>query len=307
MIERIGNVKMNMSFYPGEDFYCDGEVEDEILQIVKNTPSAFYNAVIAQKKKWPILYHLSNIRANIVDFLPITKDSSVLEIGSGCGAITGKLAEKAGKVTCIELSKKRSTINAYRNQEKSNIEIMVGNFQDIEQSLTEQYDYITLIGVFEYAAEYIESNEDSYQEFLIKIASHLKKNGKVIMAIENKYGMKYFAGCVEDHLNECFKGIEGYSEESGVKTFSRQQLIRYAKGAGLDDVLFYYPYPDYKFPQVIYSDEYLPKPGELKHYMNLNFDQDRLKIFDETKAYDNIIEDGLFPQYSNSYLMIAGK
>lgn len=29
----------------------------------------------------------------------------VLEIGSGCGAITGSLAQKAGSVTCVDLSK----------------------------------------------------------------------------------------------------------------------------------------------------------------------------------------------------------
>lgn len=35
MTEQIGKVKLDLSFYPGEDFYCDGTVEDEILDIVK--------------------------------------------------------------------------------------------------------------------------------------------------------------------------------------------------------------------------------------------------------------------------------
>ena len=64
----------------------------------------------------------------------------VLEIGSGCGAITDKLSEKAGKVTCVDLSAKRSMINAYRNQDRDNIEIYVGNFNDIEPSLDCDYD-----------------------------------------------------------------------------------------------------------------------------------------------------------------------
>ena len=59
----------------------------------------------------------------------------MLEIGSGCGAITGILAKKAGEVTCIELSKMRSTINAFRNRDWENVRILVGNFQDIEESL----------------------------------------------------------------------------------------------------------------------------------------------------------------------------
>ena len=56
---------------------------------------------------------------------------------------------------------------------------------------------------------------------------------------------------------------------------------------------FYYPYPDYKFPAVIYSDEYLPKPGELRKNQR-NFDADRITLFDEGKAFDGILKSGFF-------------
>ena len=80
-------------------------------------------------------------------------------------------------VRCIELSKKRSYINAYRNRKENNIRIDVGNFQDIEQNLTEKYDYITLIGVFEYSEGYI-GGKDPYVNMLKKISTHLKPGGR---------------------------------------------------------------------------------------------------------------------------------
>lgn len=305
MKETIGNIILNLDKYPGEDLYCDGIVEDEILDIVKNNGEEDFNRIINEKKSWPVMYHLSHIRANIVESLPITKEDSVLEVGSGCGAITWKLSDMAKKVTCIELSKKRSLINAYRNQRRDNIEILVGNFQDIEPEIEEKYDFITLIGVFEYGESYIKGM-DPYTEFLKTIATHLKPGGKIIMAIENKYGLKYFAGCKEDHVSRYFEGIEGYTTTSGVKTFSKKELQDYAKRADLTDITFYYPYPDYKFPSTIYSDEYLPNKSEL--FNNIcNFDNDRLLLFDETKAFDNIIKDGLFDLYSNSYLLLLGR
>lgn len=95
---------------------------------------------------------LSKYRANIIEWIPITKSDSVLEIGAGCGAITKTLADKSGHVTCVELSKKRSEINAFRNSEKSNLEIIVGDFNLI--NFTEKYDYITIIGVLEYASSF---------------------------------------------------------------------------------------------------------------------------------------------------------
>ena len=49
-----------------------------------------------------ILEALSPIRENLVDWLDIAKDASVLEIGSGYGALTGILARKAGSVDVVD-------------------------------------------------------------------------------------------------------------------------------------------------------------------------------------------------------------
>lgn len=304
-IQTIGKVKLNYNYYNGTDEYSDGDIEDEILDIVKENPVEYYNSIIAEKKSWPMLYHLSDIRTNILDIIEFTGDESVLEIGAGCGAITGALADKSKKVTCIDLSKKRSLINAYRNRDRDNIEILVGNFETIESELVEQYDCITLIGVFEYAQYYI-SGDNPYEEFLNMICRHLKEDGRLIIAIENKFGMKYWAGCKEDHLQEYFVGIEGYVGSGRAKTFSNIELKRMLQKVNLKNYKFYYPYPDYKLPLSIFSDEYLPGKGELKQNLR-NFDDDRILAFDETAAFDNIIESGMFPFFSNSFLILCSR
>ena len=38
-----------------------------------------------------------------------------------------------------------------------------------------------------------------YVEMLRKIRNHLNPGGKIVIAIENRLGMKYWAGCAEDH------------------------------------------------------------------------------------------------------------
>ncbi|WP_198528767.1 class I SAM-dependent methyltransferase [Kineothrix alysoides] len=124
--EQIGKIVLDYKYYPGEDLYCDGAVEDELLDIVKNYSPIEYRRIIEERAKWPVLYHLSPLRENIVDWVPMDKDAKVLEVGAGCGAITGSLAKKAGSVTCIDLSKKRSMINAYRHQDCDNVTIHVG-------------------------------------------------------------------------------------------------------------------------------------------------------------------------------------
>lgn len=301
--EIIGNVVLNTEDYPGRDLYSDGEIEDVLLDIAMNTDPADFDRVVEERKNWPVMYHFSSIRTNIMSWMPITKDMKVLEIGSGCGAITGTIAQKAGSVTCVELSRKRSLINAYRNREKDNIEIRLGNFEDVEKKLDTDYDMITLIGVFEYAQGYI-SSADPYHDFLSIILRHLKPGGQLVMAIENRLGMKYFAGATEDHSGQYFEGMEGYSDTSRARTFAKPELEEILSGCGLSDYTFYYPYPDYKFPMSVYSDYYLPKRGELRTNL-ANFDRERLILFDETQAFDSLVDSGLFPLFANSFLVVA--
>lgn len=299
----IGKISIDDTLYSGSDIYSDGPIEDEMLEIARNYSEDEYNRIITERKSWPILYHFSNVRENIVTWLPITKKDKVLEIGAGCGAITGALAVMAEEVDAIELSMKRTMINAYRHKECDNLNIKVGNFQDIEKTLACNYDYITLIGVFEYAAAYIHS-EEPYREFIKIIKKHLKPNGKIIIAIENRYGMKYWAGCREDHTGNVYESIEGYDKNKQVCTFGKKEITNLLKEAGLNMLDFYYPYPDYKLPEKIFSDEYLPKYNELC-LNHRNFDANRIENFNETKAYNGILDEGLFDEFSNSFLIVA--
>ncbi len=301
MKESIGKVILDYTFYPGEDLYSDGAVEDELLSIAREYEESQWNQVIAERESWPILYHYSHIRKNIVNWLPISSGDHVLEIGSGCGAITGALADKAEQVTCVELSKKRSHINAWRHQNKENIEILVGNFQDIEKTLG-QYEVITLIGVFEYSNGYI-GGEQPFVDMLKTIRKHLTPDGRLVIAIENRLGLKYWAGCTEDHTGTWFEGIEDYPKTDSVHTFSLKELEEVVRSAGGMEMQMYYPYPDYKFPMQIFSDDRLPQQGELRE-LKYNFDRARMVLFDEIRAADSLIRSGLFPLYSNSFLLV---
>lgn len=305
MGETIGKVYLDTTYYPGQDLYSDGAIEDEMLAIARDYTPQQFNSVIRERESWPILYHFSHIRENILSWLPFTGEEKVLEVGAGCGAVTGALCRKAKEVTSIDLSMKRSRINAYRHRDQENLKILVGNFQEIEQNLTEKYDYITLIGVFEYGEAYIQS-EDPYVDFLKIISRHLKPDGKIVLAIENRLGLKYWAGCTEDHFGTLFEGLEGYPRTSGVKTFTQKEFGEILKNAGDLKASWYYPFPDYKFPMTVYSDKHLPGRGELNR-TEYNFDRFRLQLFQESPVYDALLDNDLYPQFANSFLLLIGR
>ena len=237
MTEQIGKVTLDYTFYNGQDQYSDGDIENDLLQLIMEEPDV--EKILAEDDRWPVLYHFSPVRQNILEWYPLKKDASVLEIGAGCGAISGVLCRNAKHVTSVDLSKRRSLINANRNKEYDNLTIMVGNFNDVV--LKEKYDYITLIGVLEYAGYYTD-DEHPFEAFLKKISGYLKEDGKLLIAIENKFGLKYWAGSREDHTGKFFDGLEGYIDtDSKVRTFSKEALKKIITDAGYGKAEFYYP------------------------------------------------------------------
>ena len=98
-MEKIGNVLLDTSCYPGEDLYSDGAIEDRILGLVGKYPPGQYNQVIAKEQDWAVMYHLAKEREYILSWYPFEEGAKILEIGSGCGAVTGAVAAKANSVT----------------------------------------------------------------------------------------------------------------------------------------------------------------------------------------------------------------
>lgn len=98
----------NTDFYSGEDLYSDGDIEDKIISLIAQNPDTNYEEIISYNYSWPVFYHLTRIRQNLLNWYPIDKNSDVLEIGCGMGAITELLCKKAKNVTAVELSKKKS-------------------------------------------------------------------------------------------------------------------------------------------------------------------------------------------------------
>lgn len=295
-----GSVLIDNFFYTGNDAYSDGPIEDEFLDMAK---AGDFESILKNDNRWPVLYHFSDIRENLLEWYPFSEDASLLEIGSGCGALTGVFCRKVNHVTAVELSMKRSLVNANRNREFSNLEIIVGNFEKIEPSL-KLYDYITLIGVWEYAASYI-TDSSPYKKLLQLAKSHLKPSGKLFIAIENKMGIKYWNGAAEDHTGLQFSGLENYVGCDYVRTFSKPEIEQILCGLGFNEYSFYYPMPDYKLPETIYTDEILPQPGAERNYRK-DYSAPRQYLFNDAIVMDQISADKMFPYFANSFLIVVG-
>jgi 2-polyprenyl-3-methyl-5-hydroxy-6-metoxy-1,4-benzoquinol methylase len=307
-VEQVGKVlvKQIKSCITDKPVYSDGPVEKELYEGFKSEPN--YDAVISKRgnySSWAQEYHLSPVRHNLLKWFPFDAEGSVLEVGAGCGALTGLLCSKLKKVTALEYSYQRARVIAQRHSSCSNLEVIVGGLQDYEEERL--FDYITVIGVLEYAAGFY-GGEKPFESFLKKVHTMLKPEGALILAIENKIGLKYIAGAPEEHTGRIFESIYSYPS-SKIRTFSKQELAGLLEAAGFVSVQWYYPLPDYKRPKIVLSEEVTP--GGTDSIWTLY--PARTSGFGGKAALAErwfgmtLAQAGLFGEFANSFLVVARK
>lgn len=291
--------------------YSDGdEMENSILETINKATDKSVGSedLIEAIKDWPTLYHLHPKRVNLLrPFEKFLKQKSILEIGCGCGAITRYLGEVGGKVTALEGSLRRAQITAARCSDLSNVEVFCDNFQLFETN--KKYDVITLIGVLEYSNIYV-SGDNPVRTMLGKVLSHLAPGGVLLIAIENKLGLKYWAGAPEDHTGQPYLGIENRYSSTTAITFGKKELDQELKKGGFTNTNFLYPFPDYKLPDAIVTGKGL-ETDQFNVPMLLLEDFEYVQSayysshFSTTLVAAELDRNGLLADFSNSFLVIA--
>lgn len=208
---------------------------------------------------------LIEFKKNIIAWYPIKDNKSVLQVGED-EEILKELKKKTSKVVSIT------------------------NISEVK----EKYDYITLIGAFE-------KDEDNEAIKILKLAKeHLTENGKILIAMKNKFGMKYWAGEKIDFTSNSFEAIvkskKNYFGFNKIREILNSLNLKYK---------FYYPLPDYNFTNVIFTDKYLPSKDSIDARDLSYSKEDELIVFSEREAYKQIIEQDkkMFPFFANSYFI----
>lgn len=257
-------------------------------------------------KEWNTEYHLSRKRKDILSGLQHNRSAKVLEIGSGCGAITRFLGETYDSVVAVEGSYNRARLARLRTRDLDSVEVYASRYQDI--GLEGQFDIVFCIGVLEYAPSYVDG-DNPFHEALTSMRRMLRPGGTLVLAIENKFGLKYFSNSTEDHSGTFFEGIEGYPRKNRYfETFGKVELKKLLSGYW-DDVEFYFPFPDYKMPSLLLSEEGATAldVGEMlaglpeRDYARIN-----VPLFDNRLAWREVARNGLVSHLSNSFLVVAG-
>ena len=285
----------------GKVVYSDGEeTEKNFLELVQNFSEEEIREKIKDDGRYLINNTFSPVRRNLLEWYPFRQGCSILEIGAGMGSLTKLLCEKAAQVTAVEMNEIRAEIIRARCKEVDNLTVTCENVVTWETE--KKFDYVIMVGVLEYAAIF-SSSSTAHADFLKKASSFLKPDGVLLLAIENRFGLRYWLGSAEDHIGKPFVGIQGYHQPKTAKTFSKHQLEKLLEEQGLES-RFYYLLPDYKFPTAIFTDEALPSFHDI-YNVAFAYGRNSCLTANERELYRDLINDGVFPFFANSFLVEA--
>ena len=209
---------------------------------------------------------------NILNWYPFNKKQKVLEIGIKSEELTSFLKQKCSKVQRV------SKIDELEN-------------------IMEKFDIIILI-------EINNCKKLTLKNLIRKLESFLEVDGKILLGVDNKFGLKFWNGNPENIFEKKFTSLIGYNNEpEKIETYTKKYIETILKEMGYN-TRFYYPLPDYKLPNVIFTDEQLPEYNNIDKY-NPYFLEKSDIIFNELDVFREILKTNkeMFTFFANSFLV----
>lgn len=297
-------MKVNFEFYKEEINYnqlITPEIEENIINnYILKYPRDKYKEILNLDLSTETHYVLSKDRENIINWYPFKEKCKILQIGAGLGELTGCLCERAEKVVVVETSQKRVNAIAHRYKEKNNLEIYAGNIDDIK--FEEKFDYVVLIGIFEYAPKVCGNSINPYDELLQTSKKYLKEDGIILLALDNALSVENICGNKNEVCNYIYESLYEL-ENSKIKLFTKNEIEKILQKNGFQKFKFYYPLPNYKLPNVIYSENQLPSKNSTKVLYSSIYNETSVVVINEHLLINKLINNNMFENFTNSFFI----
>jgi hypothetical protein len=174
----------------------------------------------------------------------------------------------------------------------------------------EKYDAVVMIGVLEWVGGGM-SDEQPYLRVLREAHDCLRDGGSVIIAIENRLGVRYLCGSPEDHSGVAWQSVEGYEVAGPAYTFTRGMLERLLLEAGFVKTHFMGCFPDYRMCQVAIDCGAMRKfrslSAELPVFPSPEWRWARVGGPSESLLWRSLALEGIGEYFVNSFLVVGRK
>lgn len=169
------------------------------------------------------------------------------------------------------------------------------------QDVSDRYDYIVMAGVIEKCTSPV--------DFLNDLRSKLTSNGKIWVAVDNRFAIRYFCGDKDLFSGHVLDGIDNYRRVSqqrleviGGRGYSKIELEKMLNKANLDHYQFYSVLPCITRPQILLKYGCVSNE-RLDIRVFPQYKSAETIFLEEELLYDSLLENDMLHQMANGYLI----
>ena len=217
----------------------------------------------------------------LLKWFPFSKEEKIIYIGSASDAYYEALVELGHDVICVSLE------------------------ESVQPEWNGKYRYF-----FDCLVSVAELEKAANPDRVLGIWKLLLiKNGRLLLGMNNRVGIRYFCGDRDPYTDRNFDGIENYRsyfvKKEDVLTgreYNRAELEMLLDAAGWTNRKFYSVFPDLDAPSFIFAEEYIPNE-ELNTRCFPRYHYPDTVFLEEEFLYSDLIKNGMFHKMANAFLI----
>lgn len=180
-----------------------------------------------------------------------------------------------------------SCVDAYNSEEKYDAK--------------KKYDIIVAVDIIEYASD--------VGSMLKCVKTLLKSNGRLLLAADNRLGIRYFCGDQDFFTCKNYDSIENYihllhweRETMKGRAYAKEEISRFLKQAGFFKQRFFSVFPRIANPQILLADDYIPNEAlDIRIFPEYNNPNTVFLL--EEELYQSLMENGLLHGMANGFFI----
>lgn len=226
------------------------------------------------------------IRKGLVNWYDFKEGAEALYIGEETDALADALREKKMQVVCMTIDQVFEDGGLGKSMFEEN---------------RKRFDYLICV-------EALERQADPQQTLSI-FKSLLKPTGKLLIGMNNRYGLRYFCGDRDPYTERNFDGVEGYrtayvkgEDNFRGRCYSRAEMKTMLQDAGFVKCRFYSVLTDLQNPVLLYGEDFLPNE-DLSNRIFPTYRYPDTVFLQEESLYSGLVDNGMFHAMANAYLV----